>query len=467
MPPSIDLQELRALSTPLVVYVGGELPQAAGLPSRRELARMLVDALPEQTPASRRRELAALAEDGPLADAFTELERDLTPARFGLEVERALAGERPSPPALARVLAQLGPRLQGLVTPNLDRLLERAFASRLVAHLRPSMGLLHRRDWLLKINGTLPERSSWVLTREQFARVRVRDPAYTNVLRALLIGKPMLFVGTTIDDPIFDEALRYVRDLSEGAPPRHWAFLPRAELTQAGRAKLDAAGIAAIGYDDEHELLELLASLAPDPESVVMPERGPIRAPRPGGPLRILFVTANPPDMDPLSTDREQRAIREAVARAVERDRIQLAVRTAACFADLSRALLEGAYDIVHVAGHGEPIGIVLDEGGRVNVPPAELAALFDDYAAPEGPLRCVVLNACWSVDASAPIARVPTVVAMDGPVDDRAARAFAAGFYEALGAGRDFAAAHREGQRRARCTAPGGRFEARLLQRG
>ncbi|PRP94312.1 SIR2 family protein [Enhygromyxa salina] len=471
MSSTIDLQELRAHPTPLVVYVGHELSRAAGLPSRRELARALLDALPDSTPARRRRELAALVDAPDLADLFTELERDLTPARFGLVVERALRDDGLEPPPLARALASLGPRLQGIVTPNLDRLLERAFEARLVAHVRPSMGLLQRGGWLLKINGTLSERSSWVFTRDQRARVRHREPVHARVLRALVMAKPMLFVGTMIDDPIFDDVVAHVRDLGEGAPPRHWALVAGDQLTPATRAKLDDAGIAAISYDTQHEALDILASLGPEPDSV-RSRPSPVSPPellrRPAsGPLRVLFVSANPRDLDSLAVDREQRVIRESIARAVERDRIELEVRVAACFADLSRALLEASFDLVHIAGHGEPLGILLDEGGHMHVPPAELAALFDEYAAPRGRLRCVVLNACWSADASQPISKVPTVISMNGPIDDRAALAFAEGFYDALGAGRDFAAAHREGERRARSSVPCGPFEALLSHRG
>ena len=105
MSDAIDLDELRSLRTPLIVYVGPELSRAAGLPSRRELARRLVDALPEETTDQRRLELAGLAEAPDLADAFTELERDLTAARFGREVERALRDDGLEP-ALARSRAR-------------------------------------------------------------------------------------------------------------------------------------------------------------------------------------------------------------------------------------------------------------------------------------------------------------------------------------------------------------------------
>lgn len=187
----------------------------------------------------------------------------------------------------------------------------------------------------------------------------------------------------------------------------------------------------------------------------------------PDRPLRILFASASPRDMDTLAVDREQRVIREAIARARHRKRIRLEVRVAACFADLSRALLESPFDLVHIASHGEAIGLVLDEGAAVHVPPAQLAALFDEYAAPRGRLRCVLLNACWSARVCEPISEVPTIIAMRGPIDERAALSFTEGFYDAIGAGHDFAAAFREGERRAKSAMPQAGFDARLLQRG
>jgi hypothetical protein len=466
MPNSIDLDELRALRTPLIVYVGSELSHAAGLPTRRDLARALLDALPSDTTESRRRELERLCERTELDDAFTEFERDLTPARFGRTIERVLRDEELEPPRLARVLACLGSRLHGIITPNLDRLLERAFEGRLVMHTRPSMPLVQREGWLLKIHGTRDDHSTWVFTREQQARVSWRNPVHGDVLRALFLAKPMLFVGTTTDDPIFDSIIAQIRGLAEGAPPRHWALLRRDQLGPAGRRKLDEAGICAIAVDTDEEILAILGSLAPDPGKLPpATTRGPTRLPS-GAAIRILFVAANPHDTESLALDREQRAIVEALQRSRERERIELVVRVAASFTDLSRALLEQSFDIVHVAGHGEREGIVLDQGGARMVEPEHLADLLDEYAHPKGRLRCLVLNSCWSVFPGRPISAVPVVVAMKGPLDDAAALAFAEGFYDAIGAGHDFAAAYREGRRRAHDAAPGGPFEAVLFDR-
>ena len=66
-------------------------------------------------------------------------------------------------------------------------------------------------------------------------------------------------------------------------------------------------------------------------------------------------------------------------------------------------------------------------------LPPEALAARFRlmrDH------LRCVVINACFSVEQAAILAEhVDTVIAMEGDISDPAAVAFSMGFYGALGA--------------------------------
>jgi hypothetical protein len=464
---SFELDDLRALQSPLIAYVGPELPRAAGLPARSELVELLLAELPADTPARRRRELSELASRDDPTDAFTELEREHTAPRFTAVIDRALQAASSEPPALVQVLASFGPRLQGIVTPNLDRLIERAFAGRLVTHVRPTMALVHQHGWLLKTHGSQEDRSSWVFTRAQQARVLHGDPVYAEVFRALFIGKSLLFLDASFEDPILASVVERIRSLSQLSPPRHWALVRRAELSPALRNKLGEAGIAAIPYASEHERLEILGSLAPD-GAPALPTPPIVRAPPPTGTIRVLFVGFNPEVTDALALGREQRAIRGAIERARHRERIALEVRTAATFTDLCRALLEDDFDIVHLAGHGEPDGLLLeDERAELRrVELDDLAELFGEYAHPRRRLRCVLFNTCWSADAGRPTsAVVPTTIAMNGSLDDRAAVWFAEGFYDAIGAGRDFAEAFREGQRRARVLAGQG-FDAVLLER-
>lgn len=262
--PPTDLERLRSCNTPLLLYVGPELSTAAQLPSRRELAQMMFAEVPDHVPATRRAALRELCEIGDLADAFTELQRDLGEQRFGRIVEYALDDSRSqSLPELAWAIARLGRRLQGVITPNLDNLLERAFKGNLITHHTLSPGLAHDHGWLLKIHGTRTIWDSWVFTRAQRDRALYRDPALAEVFRSLLIGNSVLFIGAPVDDPISSAVIDRIRALASGGKaPRHWALLPEAEASPITRIKLEEAGISAITFKDEAERLDILDSLA-------------------------------------------------------------------------------------------------------------------------------------------------------------------------------------------------------------
>jgi hypothetical protein len=181
----------------------------------------------------------------------------------------------------------------------------------------------------------------------------------------------------------------------------------------------------------------------------------------------VLFLAANPSGTDPLRIDRELRTIRDAIERSRHRGRLDLEIRTAATVHDLRRALLDRAYDIVHISGHGEQKGLVLeDEQGQcVEVSREALARLFSRYAA-KGTLRCVLLNACWSLSiGELPSMSVPFTIAMDGPISDVAALEFSRGFYDALGAGMDIAEAYDEGMTCVDLAAPNSKFGCTLCR--
>jgi hypothetical protein len=258
-----ELEQLRSWKAPLILYVGPELSTAAQLPSRRELAELLLAQLPEYTSDKRRATLRKYCTAPDLTDAFTELQRELGEQRFGRIVEHAVDDSRfESLPELAWAIARLRPKVQGVITPNLDNLLERAFKGNLSPHHAVTPGLANDDGWLLKIHGTRTSWSSWVLTREQFDRALYRDPALAEIFRALFIGKSILFIGTPIDDPISTEVIDRVRAMTRGGKaPRHWALLPETEADPVVRRKLEEAGISVIPYKDEAERLDILESL--------------------------------------------------------------------------------------------------------------------------------------------------------------------------------------------------------------
>ena len=476
------LDDLSSLDSPLVVYVGEALPVAAGLPTRAALASSLLDAAADYLPPPQLAELSGLIDGGELTSAFTELERTLTPAGFGRLVEAALDDDAADVPPLGHAIAKLGKRIRGVVTPNLDHLLERAFEGRLIAHARPTADLPGRTGWLLKLHGTLRDRTTWALTETQQARVLHRDPLHREVFRSLFLAHPVLYVGTRLDDPGLTELLEQIQVLAQGQPPRHWALVDPEEATPIRRRKLAAAGVELVTGDEASRLaiLEALAKGAPAPK----PKSTPAPAPTPqlaqvrGQPevsepdsndrLAILFVAANPTGTDPLRLDRELRLIREAIERSRGRDHLRLDIRTAATVHDLRRALLDTRYDVVHVCGHGEKEGLVLedDRGESVQVPAKAVARLLSRYAPPTGGLRCVVLNACWTLDTGeATSMGVPFTIAMDGPISDAGALEFSRGFYDALGAGREFPDAFEEGRSCVDLAAPDAQFVSILLR--
>jgi hypothetical protein len=153
---------------------------------------------------------------------------------------------------------------------------------------------------------------------------------------------------------------------------------------------------------------------------------------------KILILAANPKNSVPLRLDEEVREIDEGLRRAQMRDRFELEQKWAVRPRDVQRAILDFAPQIVHFSGHGVGEGglALEDELGQAKlVSSSALAGLFELFA---DQVECVLLNACYSVlQAEAIALHIPYVIGMNQAVGDVAAREFAVGFYDALGAGR------------------------------
>jgi len=184
----------------------------------------------------------------------------------------------------------------------------------------------------------------------------------------------------------------------------------------------------------------------------------------------VLIIFANPRGTSTLRLGEEDRAITESIRLSKQRESFSLTKCHAATVHDLSRALLDHEFRIVHISGHGTRSGLVLeeDDGRRFDVPQEALAKTFAAHASPAGRLECVILNSCYSLSTgSLASLGVPYTIAMEGPISDRAAIEFSRGFYDALGAGKDIPFAYEEGCRRVELASPGSRFASRLLRLG
>jgi hypothetical protein len=162
----------------------------------------------------------------------------------------------------------------------------------------------------------------------------------------------------------------------------------------------------------------------------------------------ILFLAANPKDSTPLDLTREVKEIEAGLQRSQKRDKFLLEQVWAVTPRDVQRAMLDHKPQIVHFSGHGTgESGLILENavGEAQCVKSEALAGLFELFA---DKVECVVLNACYSeVQAVAVAQHIPYVVGMNQAVGDRAAIAFAVGFYDALGAGESFDFAYRLGR--------------------
>jgi hypothetical protein len=160
----------------------------------------------------------------------------------------------------------------------------------------------------------------------------------------------------------------------------------------------------------------------------------------------ILFLAADPGGTDRRALDQEASAIRKELKRSGYRDRFELVTRWAVEPLDLLRELRELRPAVVHYSGRGGRDGLYFQapNGGARAVSPAALAEAF---GAAGGSVQLVVLSACYSeAAAEALLAHVACVVGIGGALHDDMARAFAIGFYGALGEQESVAAAYLHG---------------------
>ena len=170
-------------------------------------------------------------------------------------------------------------------------------------------------------------------------------------------------------------------------------------------------------------------------------------------PKTILFLAANPKNTSQLGLDNEVQAIQSGLQRSRYRDQFELKQRWAVSPREMQRSIEDLKPHIVHFSGHGVgEDGLALEnEAGDVQLVQAEaLAQLFRLFVAPftDPPVQCVLMNACYSeVQANAIAEHIPYVIGMNKAVGDKAAREFAVGFYDALGAGREIPIAYEFGK--------------------
>jgi hypothetical protein len=158
----------------------------------------------------------------------------------------------------------------------------------------------------------------------------------------------------------------------------------------------------------------------------------------------ILFLAANPVEIQLLQLGEECRAIEDKIRGARFRDKLRFRSRWAARPDDLLQALHEDDPTVLHFSGHG--VGAqgqcFLAEDGRALLVNSD--GLGQVIRAASDSIQLVVLNACYSrVQAEALVLHVPCVIGMPSTIGDKSAIVYAAELYRALAFGKSVASAH------------------------
>ena len=156
------------------------------------------------------------------------------------------------------------------------------------------------------------------------------------------------------------------------------------------------------------------------------------------GKLKILFFAANPEETTQLKLAEEFRDIQDRIRESEFRDRIELCIRPALRYRDLSLALMEEKPHIVHFSGHGSDHDelILQDENG--NAKPVNGKVVASLFKTLRDDIRLVVFNACYSESqAKGIVQNIAFAIGMNKAIGDTAAIQFAQSFYRAIGFGR------------------------------
>lgn len=165
--------------------------------------------------------------------------------------------------------------------------------------------------------------------------------------------------------------------------------------------------------------------------------------------VRILFLAANAKDLSPLRLGAEVREIEAKIQSSSKRNYFELISKWAVRPHDIAEALMRYHPTVVHFSGHASSTGEILLEDDVGKAKQVGAPQLLDMLSVFRDTIRLVVLNACYSGAGLADLSKdIDYIVATDSMIGDRAATAFAASFYQALGFGRTVQTAFEIGKR-------------------
>lgn len=151
----------------------------------------------------------------------------------------------------------------------------------------------------------------------------------------------------------------------------------------------------------------------------------------------ILVIASNPDGTDPLKLDKEIEAIRTALRGSKHREQIRLEPVLSSKQQKILDAVLDHRPTVVQFSGHGTKTSKLVFEtdGGQPHLVEADVLGPFFQVFSEH--VRCVVLNACYTLELATAIGEhVDYVIGVEKGLPDPVAIQFAATFYSALGGG-------------------------------
>lgn len=153
----------------------------------------------------------------------------------------------------------------------------------------------------------------------------------------------------------------------------------------------------------------------------------------------ILFLAANPGNMDLLRLDKEIRGIDQALEKSKYGSRFNLVSSWAVQISDIERLISRHNPAVIHFSGHASESGEIIFENNDNIGRPVAATALAEFFEIIKGKVQLVVLNACFSESSAQLVAEsVPFVVGTQNAIEDSNAISFAEAFYSAIGNGND-----------------------------
>jgi hypothetical protein len=219
-----DLLGSTRATNALVVGVGPQVPETAGLPSWSEIASMLILDLSRVIESSD--ELVAFKKR-----ALPYEIAELYVSMFGIAglqttVQRFVSERNPHPSPLYQALSRLPVR--AFVTTNMDSLLEQALARRgispqVVANASDLPTTTEHRPLIFKLRGSWDRPATIKLDPSRLGSGGLKDAPVDTYLAQLLSATPVLFVGYSVHDSEFQRL--YQTYYESGSRWSNWVVL--------------------------------------------------------------------------------------------------------------------------------------------------------------------------------------------------------------------------------------------------